>query len=506
MATQDLEGIQFPLTADDQRSSTRTGKTILSAALDAINSPAAQAVRDEPQWRQHYPKHLCALTEAGIRDAEHALTSAAAGLAAAWQQFEFVRGGATLPLAEAMQQPRPDRFHAIHLHGQGSPEIEPWTLPYRGKRLSGAELDDRLGRWEHAGIIEPSHAQALRQIIAHPEWLDLSDRTLVLLGAASEAGPLATLARWRATIVAVDLPHPAVWHKIVQTVTQGNAHLIAPLSQSVAADTPPDQWIALAGANLLTDTPELIAWLSSLESSLDIAALAYLDGERHVRVSMAMDAIMTGVSAAKSDTTLMYMATPTDVFAVPEDAARMAMRRYVERTRITKAAAATLQRLSGGRFLQPHITGLIQSGNGKQYGVVDCIVTEQGPNYALAKRLQQWRAVVARASGQRVSLNVAPSTTTRSVIKNRALKAGFAGASLFGIEAFAPETTNALIAALWVHDLRCTGCAADPSYRLDHPLELLMAGANHGGLWRMGYLPRSALPLAAIVGSVRSIP
>ena len=168
MATHDLEGIQFPLAADDQRSSTRTGKTILSAALDAIDPQAAQALRDEPQWRQHYPKHLRALTEAGIRDAEHALTSAAAALAAAWQQFEFIRDGVTLSFAEAMQRPRPDRFHAIQLHGQGSPEVEPWTVPYHGKRLSGAELDDQLTRWEQAGIIEPSHAHALRQVIAHP--------------------------------------------------------------------------------------------------------------------------------------------------------------------------------------------------------------------------------------------------------------------------------------------------------------------------------------------------
>jgi hypothetical protein len=92
------------------------------------------------------------------------------------------------------------------------------------------------------------------------------------------------------------------------------------------------------------------------------------------------------------------------------------------------------------------------------------------------------------------------------VIKNRALKAGFAGAGLFGVEAFAPETTNALIAAFWVHNLRCTGCAADPAARLDHPLELLMAGANHGGLWRIGYLPRSALPLAAVAGLLRRLP
>jgi hypothetical protein len=505
MAGHDPEGIQFSRTAEGQRSTTQTSKAILSAALEAIDRSAAQAIRDEPQWRRQYPRHLRKLTETGIRDAEHALTSAAAALAAAWQQFEFVRDGAALPFAEAMRLPRPNRFHTLHVHGQGSSAIEPWTLPYRGKQLSGAALDEQLARWEQAGIIEASHAQALRQVVAHPEWLDLSDRTLVLLGAASEAGPLATLARWRARIVAVDLPNPAVWQKIVQTVMRGNANLIAPLSRPVAPDTPAEAWIPLAGANLLTDTPELAAWLAGLEGTLDIAAIAYLDGERHVRVAMAMDAIMMGVSAAKPDTTLMFMATPTDVFAVPEATAQMAMQRYANRSGIAKAAATALGRLSAGRFLQPHITDLVAAGNGKRYGVVDCLVLEQGPNYALAKRLQQWRAVLARSSEQRVSLNVAPSTTTRSVIKNRALKAGFAGASLFGVEAFAPETTNALIAALWVHDLRCNGCVADPTARLDHPLELLMAGANHGGLWRTGYLPRSALPLAALAGLFKKV-
>ncbi|WP_228128706.1 hypothetical protein, partial [Acinetobacter baumannii] len=35
---------------------------------------------------------------------------------------------------------------------------------------------------------------------------------------------------------------------------------------------------------------------------------------------------------------------------------------------------------------------------------------------------------------------------------------------------------------------------------LDHPLELMMEGANHGGLWRVAYLARTALPFAAIYG------
>ena len=492
-------GIQFPLDNNHQRSTTAVNKAIYSAALNAIAPDAAQAVRDEANWRKQYPRHLRALTEIGIQNPSQALHIAATALDEAWQQFDFIRQGQTLPLAAAIQQPTPQAFHTAILQGEGPTDIKPWSLPYRGQQLQGEALRQQIGRWQTDGIIEPSHAQALHRVMEHPEWFDLSDHTFVLLGAASEAGPLASLAQWRANIVAIDLPQPAIWQKIIQTVHRGNGRLIAPTSQPITPNTPPEQWLPTAGANLLTQTPELIAWLQALDVPLDIAAIAYLDGERHVRVSLAMDAIMTSISHARPDTTLMYMATPTDIFAVPEAAARMAQQRYEERNKLT---AVPLQLLSGGHFLQPHLTDLITADDGQRYGIVDCLVLEQGPNYALAKRLQQWRAIVARAAGQRVSLNVAPATTTQSVIKNSALKAAYNGAHIFGIEIFAPETTNAIMAALWIHDLRCQDCAAVPTYPLNNPLELFMHGANHGGLWRVGFLPRSALPLAAIVGFV----
>jgi len=144
--------------------------------------------------------------------------------------------------------------------------------------------------------------------------------------------------------------------------------------------------------------------------------------------------------------------------------------------------------------LAPHIEALVDAADGQRWGVVDALVIEQGPNYALAKRLQQWRATVTRADGQPVVFNVAPSTSTQSVVKNPALKAGFDGAHHFGIEVFEPATTVALMAALWVHDLR------HPAPAFNHPLDALTHQANHGGLWRAGYLPRSAMPLAALLG------
>ncbi|PDW00394.1 hypothetical protein [Candidatus Viridilinea mediisalina] len=497
------EGLQFSADAEGQRSTTRVNKAVYAAALAGVRPEAAAAVAEERAWRKRYPKHVWALTEAGVLQPEYALRIAQDGLAAAWAQCEFVRGAQALGLAEAMQQPLGGQIAQIELRGQGAPTIEPWSLPYRGKQLRGAELREQLERWEDAGVIEPSHGQALRRLMEHPEWFDLADRTVVLLGAGSEAGPLAALAHWRANIIAIDLPDAARWQRITSIVRAGNGRLIAPLSQPVAADTPVEQWVALAGANLLTQTPELAAWLLGFEQDLDLAALAYLDGAQHLRVSLAMDAILATVSEARPATTLMYMATPADVFAVPEATARAAMAQAQQLKPMQRLGTALVRALSGGRLLQPHIRTLLTAQNGKRYGIVDGIVLQQGPNYALAKRLQQWRALLARAQGQRVAINVTPSTLTQSVIKNPALKAGYDGAKRFGIEIFEPATTSALMAALWVHDLRCNECAANPAVVLDNPLELLMEGANHGGLWRNAFLPRTALPIAALMGYLR---
>ncbi len=147
-----------------------------------------------------------------------------------------------------------------------------------------------------------------------------------------------------------------------------------------------------------------------------------------------------------------------------------------------------LRTLSAGRLLRRAYVP------GASPGISDSLVAQQGPNYALAKRLQRWRATVARQAGTTVSMNVAPPTRTRSVVKNRALAAAYAGAHRFGVEVFEPATANVLMAALLVHDLSTTGPARA------HPWEDEAFAAVHGGLWRTPYAPRSALGLAALLG------
>ncbi len=463
--------IEFPADAQGKRSSTLAGTKIVAAALEVLNPDWAAQARSETHWRRNYPLHFHRLVEGGLASSQAALSSAQAGLDEAWRQFQLSE--VTAPTL------------AINSHTFAFDQTlaqAPWQVPYRGKMLEGQALKDQIEKWVQANIMEPTAAQALSACMDHPEWFDLSDRHLVLLGAGSEAGPLTWLLKWRANICAVDLARPAIWERIAALAAKGNAKVIAPMQQGVL------------GVDLLKDTHAIAKWLTGVHPQLDIAAHAYADGEAHVRVVMACDLIQQQVRQHSSvATSFAFMATPTDIFAIPKNAALASQKAFESRPLLSRGLQKSLKLASGEKFFQANITGLV---NG--YGVADSLVLEQGPNYALAKRMQQWRAIVSHAQGIKVSLNVAPSTTTSSVVKNPALAAGFAGADTFGMEVFEPDTTNALMAAIWVHDLRTQA----PEFA--HPYELMMRSANHGGLWTCAYRPRSALPFAAALGWIRN--
>src|SRR5262249_2661612 len=151
------------------------------------------------------------------------------------------------------------------------------------------------------------------------------------------------------------------------------------------------------------------------------------------------------------DVGLAFLATPTDVFAVPAEAVAQSAAAHEARPLAVKLASRPLRTLSGGRLLRRAYVP------GAHPRIRDRLLPEQGPTQALAKRLQRWRATVARDAGSTVSLNVAPPTRTKSVVKNRALAAAYAGAHRFGAEIFEPDTTRVLMAALLVHDLATGG-------------------------------------------------
>ncbi len=498
-------GIQFPQDANGRRSSIATGKRILAAAVEPIDAAVADALLSESKWRDHYPQHIYNQVLLGLETPENGLEIARNGLNAVYDQFEFVRADGKFSLREACAAPTGTPLHTATIHGTGSPPPEKLSIPYHGEQLVGQQLLAQLGEWEEQGVVEPSHANAIRSVKANPEWLDLSDLTFVLLGAGAEMGPLLSLLRYRANVVAVDIADTTVWRHLINLAHRSNGKFHFPLRTAPTENMSDTELAQQAGCDLLTETPQIAAWLMGFADPLTIGSYAYLDGTKHVRVVLAMDAIADHLLANRADVALAYLLTPTDVYAVPHEAADIARERYAE----WKTARAwsnpkiwqePLNFLSGGRFFTPNVVDMITAADGNVYGITDCLVTQQGPNYALAKRMQQWRALVARADGAIVSANVAPATITHSVIKNQALAAAYAGASRFEIEIFHPETSNALMAALLIHDLRNPKAASNPAVKLAHPYELFMQGAAHNGLWRTGFRARSVLEIAAVLG------
>lgn len=425
----DHDGIQFPLQSGKKSpSTTHTAKQILKSALQSVDSRYVAQLASEKNWRKNYPFYFHELVKVGIESVDHPARIAQQGLETAKSLFNFNRAEQSQTLTSAMANIKDQPFESFILKGTGSSTIEPWFIPYHGKKLQGEALLQQIELWEQQQVIEPSHAKALRLLNQHPEWFDLSKRTMVLFGAGSEAGPLSWLAKWRANIVAIDLPHPAIWEKITKVIEKGNATLIAP--QIKVADK------QQLGANLLTQTPEIANWLNTFSETLDLAGIAYLDGEKHVRVSIAMISIMEQVSQHKPDSSIMFMLTPTDIYAIPKAVVHSIQDKIKQRPIVEKLLTKSIHNISLSNFFKPNLKQLIQSDNGQQYGISDCMVIEQGPNYALAKRLQQWFAISTRARGQKTVINIAPSTTTHSVVKNPILKAAFSGADLFKVENF----------------------------------------------------------------------
>ncbi len=473
-------GVVFPV-VEGRRSTSATGRAVVADALREVDPVGATAAERETSWRQGYLPHFRRLVEAGLPSAASAGEIAAAGLTSVHARMRWAGPeGAEEPLAAAFDLPPRDLVTET-VRGGGRREGR-LVLPYRGQRLEGDALRRQLADWVARGVVEPGLDDVVEDVLAHPEWLDLDDLSIVVLGAAAEMGPLRSLLRWGADVAAVDLPRPELWSPLLANADRYAGTLRFP------ARPGPGDLAHRAGADVLHDLPSVAGWVESLPGPLVLGNYVYADGATNVRVGVAVDALTEWVRGRRGDVALAGLATPTDVFAVPDEAVAASVEAYATR-RVSRVLRAPLRTLSGGRLLRRNYVP------GVSPGLNDSVVLQQGPNYLLAKRLQRWRASTARAEGATVSFTVAPPTRTRSVLKSRALAAAYAGAHRFGIEVFEPATSNTLMAAKLVHDLR-TGAPAHA-----HPWQDEAYAAAHGGLWRGAYDPRSALGLAALLGA-----
>ena len=489
MSSSSEEGVQF-VEQEGRRSSQRAGTTVLADAVRDVDERLADRIQRTKDWRKKYMAPFGEVVAAGARSGKDALRIAADGLESARRNVSFLRGGKEVSLNEAFSTEVGAPFATEVVEG-AEPRTTELVVPYRDKSLRAESLLEQVRAWERKGVLEPSCAAALADVVEHPEWLDLTDRHFVLLGAASEMGPLEPLAAWGANVIALDLPRPGLGRHIISAARRGSGTLHLPVVEG-AGDIE-DR----AGADLLTQTPEVAAWLRRFEHPYTLGNYVYADGATFLRLAIAVDALVDNVLESRSKASVAYLATPTDVFAVPERICEDA------RARSRGAVGAGLRGMTGGRLYATNYADMVQGEGDRRWGVSNALVPIQGPNYALAKAIQRWRAIAAREDGAISSATVAPASRTKSVVKNRLLAAAYKGAPSFGLEIFEPRTAKVLTAALLVRDLRDTSSAAHPDTPLGHPYDLFVEGALHGGMWRLPYEARTVLPLALLRGAVK---
>ena len=509
-SNQSPEGVCFPAGGDSERSTSATGRAIFADCVREIDPDLAARIEHTRDWRSGYLAPLRDIIVSATSSPAAALSVAEQGLLSAHRRFRMSRNGVEQSLGEAMAAFTVPGLASVDVRGNAAREKD-LSVPYRGKRLFGAELRTQIDTWVRDGIAEPGFAVAMHTVLDNPEWLDLTDVDVAVLGASAEMGPTRSLLRWGARIHAVDLPRPGLWEKLIQTTRSTAGAMRIPIALDAEGQPPfvvgglvhPDDDVNVAqhaGVNLLTHAPEIRTWLDVIDQPFVLVTYAYADGAAHALLSMAADAIADDLINRRDDITLAFLATPTDVFMVPIEAVAEAQRRWDARG---FAALFQAPLRMAGQF-EPNYPDVYVTPEGREIGINDSLIPQQGPNYALAKRIQRWRALYSRAQGVPVSLNLAPATRTQSVIKNRALSAAYAGAGRFGVEIFEPATSTVLMSALLVHDLRNPSSVANPDTPLANPMDQFSALANHGGLWRTAYSPRSVLGIAALMGLLDS--
>lgn len=487
-------GIVFPVDKDDSakgknlRSSTPVNKEILAAAVGAVNPAKAEKIRTAKGYRFTYVKHLTGLVEEQCTSEEACLKIAQAGLDKAYEIFEFVApDGSAVTVKEAMNTKSTEKFYTGFVQGQGVKEDSGIEIPYKGKVLKGQALKDQVKLWVDYGTIEPSAGEAIAGCVDNKEWTDLSDKYFVLLGAGSAMGPLLVLLALGANVIAVDLDRPNIWKRLIGLARKSSGTITFPLKQEQSTLKTDDELFASAGCNLFTMTPMIRDWLRDLYpgKSFTIGSYAYLNGALHVQVSLAMDAITGDLSENRPGTSLAYLCTPTDLHLVPKEPWDASITNYKGYN--GRFLCILMRLLSSGRLLKKNAKDPV-SGDGGEFYMINGVSVAQGPNYILAKRLQHWRAIIARSKGCIVSTNIAPATSTQSVTQNRTFAWAYEGMPYFQpYEIFAPETSNAVMSAILFSDLNNPKSAGNPQTSLKNPNQLFSYGSFHGGNWRCAY-------------------
>lgn len=467
-----MVGILFPLTGKGDRSTTVFNKAVYKAMAESLGSRSvAQAIDSEKDWRHKY--HACVdlliegLVTTALKDSSAFATALRAGLEQARaMDFEAVEGS-SVPLAQAMTNPG-FRFHAIKVQGHGQAKTE-FVLPYDNSELRGEAVGVQCDLWVQRGTMESDCAAAIK---AGAQKLEgLSGRTFLVLGAGSELGPVKPLLEAGATVAAVATNRPQRWSSLIQFARSTAGTLLVPLAAPQFSGN--DEELAqAAGADLLSQAPAVAEWLvrcgKEALGPVTFCTYLYADGEANVRLTAAADFVAEAVAQAlgKQKVSFAYLASPSTSVVMPEAAAQAQAELY--------SKAGIWAKTFGHRRPCKAVEGTpmpVHLFNGFE--------VLQGPNYALAQGMRQWRAMLLHMEGFIVSTPMAPICRTESVVHNPTMAVVLEGMAYWQpMEAFDADTARMALLAILLSDLE------EPAPDLASPMHLFTRKAFHSGSWR----------------------
>lgn len=527
-------GAEFPEDGKGGRSTSDVGKKVMAAALGgAGEAEASSKCAKERNWRFGYNKHVVKLVRVGCKSPEAALGSAKAGLNWMYDNMVFHSAdqkltgpfGATVAKVKTSFQtgmvtgtkPKTGLTYKVPYDGGWHPSRP--HAPKPENVLSGASFKAQAVDWADRGVIEPDAASALCWTSDYfASGKTLEGVYVVMVGAGSAMGPFPKLLEMGATVVAIDIPGnwgkggprptSTLWKRLCETAKASPGALIFPLSKKQSECSNDQDMYESSGCDLMKQPGEIANWLCEWQKGLPAAAkvfignYTYLDGDLHVKLALCADHCIQRLRAARPSTGVAFLCTPTDIHPCTDDAQKAARANYGMGFG-SLGIEKFLNLISGGKFLQKNFSKPVTAKDGKEIHLVDGLSVAQGPNYALAKRMQHWRAQIEFDAGAVVSTMVAPSTATISVIHNKTFAWAYGGMPYFKFEVFKQETTNAVMAAMLMHDILNPASPKNPAnrkkFQIENTLEIFRTQAVHGGLWRSPYSVDSIGEVSALI-------
>lgn len=385
--------------------------------------------------------------------------------------------GSETPLAEYLLESASALPLETHAFGAGE-GMHP-RIPRGASTCEGSDIV-RLADALSAGHEVTTPVVDALSWIARQKTIDLVGEKFVVLGAAAEIAPTAWLLEAGATVFFVDLHNAMTW------AAQSQVH-----SGTLV--------FATGGADVLSQPREIAASITAFAGgdSVHVAAFAYRGGNNYEwRLAAAMNAILRSLDPAivRSYSAAVSPTAPATAAAADAAAARNRLR----------------QPSLGDRFWRA--IGVATPSLIEEQGVEwpRTVVALQGSSYVAAQYFE--KRLAAEVYGTRglrperrqpilVSANVTGITRTASM-NVPIFRAALLGALDLGVHSYAPETTRALWALLYVENLRNPRSIAvvQPADDENVRAERIHATQVHGGLFAYPYAIDPTMIRAAAIG------